>query len=236
MVEIGGKPILWHLMKIYEAYGYNDFVICLGYKGYMIKEYFMHYYLHNSDLTIELNNNNINVHYSDTESFKITLVDTGEDTMTAGRLKKVEKYIGGEDFMLTYGDGLADINIKNLIDFHHAHDKMVTLTAVQPEARFGGLGIQADGQVNAFREKPKGDGKWINGGFFVLKNEVFSYLNNPDIDRVMWEADPLEQLTADNQLMAYKHHGFWKCMDAMRDKIELESIWSSDHPKWKVWK
>ena len=235
MVEIGGKPILWHLMKIYEAHGFNDFIICLGYKGYMIKEYFMHYYMHNSDITIELENNKLNVHYSDTESFKVTLVDTGENTMTAGRLKRVEKYLDKEDFMLTYGDGLSDLNIKELVNFHKEHGKIATLTAIQPEARFGGLEINQEGEVRNFREKPKGDEKWINGGFFVLKNEVFNYLDDKNIDDAMWEEAPLEQLTSDNQLMAYKHNGFWKCMDAMRDKIELEGIWNSEKPKWKVW-
>jgi glucose-1-phosphate cytidylyltransferase len=235
MVEIGGKPILWHLMKIYETHGFNDFIICLGHKGYMIKEYFMNYYLHNSDVTVELTNNNLNIHYSKTESFKVTLVDTGDKTMTAGRLKRVEKYLDGEDFMLTYGDGVSDVDIKSLIKFHQEHGKIATLTAVQPEARFGGMEIGSEGQVNEFREKPKGDGSWINGGFFVLKNEVFKYLNDSKIDDIMWEKSPLENLTATNQLMAYKHHGFWKCMDAMRDKIELESIWNSDNPKWKIW-
>jgi len=236
MVEISGKPILWHIMKIYEAHGFNDFVICLGYKGYMIKEYFMNYYLHNSDVTVELQSNNLNVHYSKTENFKVTLVDTGENTMTAGRLKRVEKYLNGEDFMLTYGDGVIDLDIKALIEFHNKHDKIATLTAVQPEARFGGMEIEKNGMVSDFREKPKGDGIWINGGFFVLKNEVFKYLNDSKIDDIMWEKSPLENLTATNQLMAYKHYGFWKCMDAMRDKIELESIWNSDNPEWKIWK
>ncbi len=235
MVEIGGKPILWHLMKIYEAHGFNDFIICLGYKGYMIKEYFMNYYLHNSDVTVELNNNNLNVHYSKTESFNVTLVDTGDKTMTAGRLKRIEKYLDGEDFMLTYGDGVSDVDIKSLIKFHQEHGKIATLTAVQPEARFGGMEIEVNGEVNEFREKPKGD-TWINGGFFILKNEVFNYLNDPKIDDIMWEESPLENLTNDQQLMAYKHQGFWKCMDAMRDKIELENIWNSDNPKWKIWK
>ena len=235
MVEIGGKPILWHLMKIYEAHGFNDFIICLGYKGYMIKEYFMNYYLHNSDVTVELKNNNLNVHYSDTESFKVTLVDTGENTMTAGRLKRVESYLNGEDFMLTYGDGLADIDVKALLNFHMSHGRIATLTAIQPEARFGGMDIGDAGAVNNFREKPKGDGKWINGGFFVLKNEVFKYLSDSDIDDVMWEELPMKRLTKDNELMAYKHQGFWKCMDAMRDKIELDNIWNSEKPKWKIW-
>lgn len=236
MVEIGGKPILWHLMKIYEAYGFNEFIICLGYKGYMIKEYFMHFYMHNSDLTIELENNELNIHYSKTESFKVTLVDTGDKTMTAGRLKRVEKYLDGEDFMLTYGDGLSDINVNQLIDFHKSHGKIATLTAVQPDARFGGVEIKSGGEVTDFREKPKGDGTWINGGFFVLKNEVFKYLDVPNIDEIMWEEYPLDKLTNDNHLMAYKHHGFWKCMDAMRDKIELENIWNSGNPDWKIWK
>jgi glucose-1-phosphate cytidylyltransferase len=236
MVEIGGKPILWHLMKIYEAYGFNEFIICLGYKGYMIKEYFMHFYMHNSDLTIELQNNELNIHYSKTESFKVTLVDTGDKTMTAGRLKRVEKYLDGEDFMLTYGDGLSDINVNQLIDFHKSHGKIATLTAIQPEARFGGMEIKNGGEVTDFREKPKGDGTWINGGFFVLKNEVFKYLDVPNIDEIMWEEYPLDKLTNDNQLMAYQHHGFWKCMDAMRDKIELENIWNSGNPDWKIWK
>lgn len=235
MVEIGGKPILWHLMKIYETHGFNDFIICLGYKGYMIKEYFMNYYLHNSDVTVELENNKLNVHYSDTESFKVTLVDTGENTMTAGRLKRVESYLNGEDFMLTYGDGLADVDLKKLLSFHVGHGKIATLTAIQPEARFGGMDIGDTGVVNNFREKPKGDGKWINGGFFVLKNEVFKYLGDSNIDDIMWEELPMNRLTKDNELMAYKHQGFWKCMDAMRDKIELDNIWNSEHPKWKIW-
>ena len=236
MVEIGGKPILWHIMKIYESHGFRDFVICLGYKGYMIKEYFMNYYLHHSDVTVELANNKLNVHYSNTESFKVTLVDTGDSTMTAGRLKRVEQYLEGEDFMLTYGDGVSDLDIKALIEFHNGHNKIATLTAVQPEARFGGMQIGNAGDVQDFREKPKGDGTWINGGFFVLKNEVFKYLNDNKIDSVMWEQSPLESLAKDNQLMAYKHNGFWKCMDAMRDKIELEKIWKSMNPNWKIWK
>lgn len=235
MVEIGGKPILWHLMKIYETNGFSDFIICLGYKGYMIKEYFMNYYLHNSDVTVELENNKLNVHYSDTEFFKVTLVDTGQKTMTAGRLKRVESYLNGEDFMLTYGDGLADIDVKALLDFHMSHGKIATLTAIQPEARFGGMDIGDNGVVNNFREKPKGDEKWINGGFFVLKNAVFRYLSDSNIDDIMWEELPMNRLTKDNELMAYKHQGFWKCMDAMRDKIELDNIWNSDNPKWKIW-
>ncbi len=234
MVEIGGKPILWHIMKIYSHYGFNDFIICLGYKGYLIKEYFMHYYLHNSDITIELGSNKVDVHHSKIEQFKVTLVDTGLETKTAGRLKRIEKYIGNEDFMLTYGDGVADINLNELKDFHKQHGKIATVTAVQPEARFGGLEISEEGSVTTFKEKPKGDGKWINGGFFVLKPEVFKYLDG-NMDNIMWEDKPMENLANDHQLMAYKHQGFWKCMDAMRDKLELEDLWQSNQAKWHTW-
>ena len=234
MVEIGGKPILWHIMKIYDSYGFDDFVICLGYKAYYTKQYFLNYYLHNSDVSIELGNNNVEVHYSKTEKFKVTLVDTGLETGTAGRLKKVQKYLGNEDFLLTYGDGVADINLDDLIEFHKKSGKMVTLTAVQPEARFGGLNISNSGVVDTFKEKPVGDGVWINGGFFVLSARVFDYLKEVS-DEEMWEESPLESLTKDNELMAYKHHGFWKCMDALRDKIELDELWNNDQAKWKVW-
>jgi glucose-1-phosphate cytidylyltransferase len=235
MVEIGGKPILWHIMKIYSHYGFNDFVICLGYKSYVIKEYFMHYFLHNSDLTIELGNNKVDVHFSNAESFKVTLVDTGIETKTAGRLKRIQKYIGNEDFLLTYGDGVADIDINALIAFHKSHGQIATVTAIQPEARFGGMELSENGQVTSFKEKPKGDGKWINAGFFVLKPEVFNFLKD-DADQVMWEDAPLEELTKSNQLLAYKHNGFWKCMDALRDKLELEELWKTNTAKWKVWK
>lgn len=234
MVEIGGKPILWHIMKIYGHYGYNEFIICLGYKGYMIKEYFMHYYMHNSDITIELGTNKHNIHFTNTEAFKVTLVDTGLNTKTAGRLKQVKKYIGDEDFMLTYGDGLANINLHDLVKFHHAHNKIATVTAVQPEARFGGMDLGADGTVKTFKEKPKGDGKWINGGYFVLKPTVFDYLKE-DMNNVMWEDGPMEKLANDGELMAFKHIDFWKCMDAMRDKLELETMWQHESVKWKVW-
>lgn len=234
MVEIGGKPILWHIMNIYNHYGFNEFIICLGYKGYVIKEYFMHYFLHNSDITIELGSNKLDVHYTNTESFKVTLVDTGLATKTAGRLKKVQQYVGDSDFMLTYGDGLADVNLKDLLAFHTAHGKIATVTAVQPEAKFGGLEIGEGGSVKNFKEKPKGDGKWINGGFFVLRPSVFDYLQG-DMDDTMWEDDPMEQLTASGQLMAYQHRGFWKCMDALRDKLELELLWQQKKAKWKTW-
>lgn len=232
MVEVGGKPILWHIMKMYSKFGHNEFIICLGYKGYMIKEYFLNYFIHNSDLTIELENNNVNVHYTDSESFKVTLIDTGLKTMTAGRLKKIEKYINDDDFLLTYGDGLSDVNISELIEFHKKHDKIATLTAVQPDARFGGLNLNPNGCINKFKEKPKGDGKWINGGFFVLKKDVFNYLKYENINDIMWEDEPLENLSSDGQLFAFKHHKFWKCMDFIKDKEELQELWDSKKAYW----
>lgn len=234
MVEIGGKPILWHIMKIYEKYGHNEFIVCLGYKGYVIKEYFMNYYLHNSDLTIDLEKNEHTIHASKSESFKITLVDTGLNTKTAGRLKAVRKYIGDEDFMLTYGDGVCDIDINKLTDFHKASGKIATVTAVQLDSRFGGMELTPSGEVIAFREKAKDEDKWINAGFFVLKPEVFNYLEG-DMSNKMWEDEPLEHLTRDQQLTAYRHEGFWKPMDALRDKIELEALWQNNQAKWKVW-
>jgi len=234
MIEIGEKPILWHLMKIFEAQGFNEFVICLGYKAHMIKEYFMNYYIYNSDVTFNLQTNSFEVHQTNTEKFRVTLVDTGLNTSTAGRLKRVQQYIGREEFMLTYGDGLADVNLKELINYHHSHGKIATVTAVQPAGRFGLLGIDDDDFVSSFKEKTLGDGGWINGGFFVLKPEIFSYL--PDnADHVMWEQFPLETLAHEKQLISYKHHGFWKCMDAIRDKSELEMLWDSENPPWKIW-
>jgi glucose-1-phosphate cytidylyltransferase len=234
MVEIGGKPILWHIMKSYSQYGFNEFIICLGYKGYIIKEYFMHYFLHNSDITIGLGDNKVEIHGTNTESFKVTLVDTGQHTKTAGRLQQVQKYLGNEDFMLTYGDGVSDVDLKDLLAFHQAHNKIATVTAVQMDARFGGMDLAANGDVVSFREKAKDESKWINGGFFVLKPEVFNYLGG-NMNDMMWEDEPLEKLTLDNQLAAYKHKGFWKCMDALRDKIELETLWQTNQAKWKVW-
>ena len=234
MVEIGGKPILWHIMKMYSHFGYNDFIICLGYKSYLIKEYFYHYFMHNSDLTIEVKNNNITVHNSNSESFKVTLVDTGLDTKTAGRLQKVQKYLNGEDFMLTYGDGLSNVNINELVYFHKSHNKIATLTAIQLDQRFGGIILNKEGKVLSFKEKKKDEPQWINGGFFVLKNEVFNYLDQ-DMSQIMWEDEPIEKLTLDNQLLAYKHYGFWKAMDALRDKIELEDLWKKDKAAWKIW-
>ena len=234
MVEIGGKPVLWHIMKIYSHYGFNDFIICLGYKGYVIKEYFMHYFLHNSDITIDVANNKMEVHGSTTESFKVTLVETGAAAKTAGRLKQVQKYTGDEDFMLTYGDGVADININELVSFHNANKKIATVTSVQLDARFGGMDLSDNGEVTAFREKAKDESKWINAGFFVLKPAVFTYLEG-DMNNMMWEDEPLEKLAADGELVAFKHKGFWKPMDALRDKLELEALWRNDLAKWKVW-
>jgi glucose-1-phosphate cytidylyltransferase len=234
MIEIGGKPILWHIMKIYEKQGFNEFIICLGYKGYMIKEYFLNYFMHNSDVTIDLQNNQIEVHKTDTNSFKVTLVDTGLHTKTAGRLKRVKKYLGDNTFMLTYGDGLTDINLKELIAIHKKNKKIVTMTAVQPEGRFGAIETDEKGIVKIFHEKPQGDGNWINGGFFVVNKEVFNYLDE-NADEQMWEDMPLENLTKDNELATYKHFGFWRCMDALRDKVILEDLWNSNKAKWKNW-
>jgi len=235
MVEIGGKPILWHIMKIYEHYGFNDFVVCLGYKSHVIKQYFLNYYLYNSDVTIELEKNKVDVHFSNTESFKVTLADTGVHTNTAGRIKLIEKYVKGERFMLTYGDGVCDINIKDLIAFHEKQNKLVTLSSVQIPGRFGNLDTDETGIVKHFDEKPDGDGMWINGGFFVMEPGVFKYLNG-DMSEVQWEKEPLSKIAKDGQLAAYKHHGFWKCMDALRDRIELENLWNSGEAKWKLWR
>ena len=235
MVEIGGKPILWHIMKIYETYGFNDFVLCLGYKSHLIKEYFLNYYLYNSDVTIELEKNKVDVHFSNTESFKVTLVDTGLTTNTAGRIKRIQKYIGDETFMLTYGDGVSDVNIKELVKFHKSHGRLATLTSIQQPGRFGNIEMDADGNVNHFVEKPQGDGMWINGGFFVLEPDIFSYLED-NMDDVQWEKKPLIDIANDGQLAAYKHNGFWKPMDALRDRIELEQLWNTGNAKWKIWK
>ena len=234
MVEIGGKPVLWHIMKIYSQYGFNDFIICLGYKGYVIKEYFMNYFMHNADITVDLGNNKVEIHDSNGEAFKVTLVETGLNTKTAGRLKQVQKYIGNEDFMLTYGDGVSDINIHDLLAFHKAHNKLATVSAVQMDARFGGMDLGTNGEVVSFKEKAKDDSKWINGGFFVLKPAIFKYLDG-DMNEMMWEEETLEKLTNDQQLVAFQHKGFWKCMDALRDKLELEELWKNNTAKWKVW-
>jgi len=232
MVEIGGKPILWHIMKIYSHYGFKEFVICLGYKGYIIKEYFANYFLHQSDVTIDLKENNMEVHDSKAEAWKITLVDTGLNTMTGGRIKRVQKFIGNESFMLTYGDGVGDIDIGDLLDFHRRHGKSATVTAVQPLGRFGAINLGDKDSVLTFQEKPRGDGSWINGGFFVVEPEVFDYIQG---DETYWELEPLENLAESGQLAAYKHHGFWKPMDTLRDKTELESLWNTGKADWRVW-
>ncbi len=231
MVEIGGKPILWHIMKIYSHYGYNDFIICLGYKGYVIKEYFANYFLHNSDITIDIKNNKIEVHNNYSEPWKITLVDTGLETQTGGRIKRVEKYIGNETFMMTYGDGVSDININNLVAFHKKHGKLATVTAVQPEGRFGALKLEGN-KVIRFAEKMDNKESWINAGFFVLEPKVIDYIEG---DSTVWEKEPLEKLAKEGQLMAYFHTGFWKPMDKLRDKIELEDMWNSGNAPWKIW-
>lgn len=232
MVDIGDKPILWHIMKIYSAHGYNDFVICLGYKGYCIKEYFVNYFLHQSDVTVNIATNSIETHSSHTEPWKITLVDTGKETMTGGRLKRIQKYIGNEPFLLTYGDGVGDVNISELVAFHKSHGKMLTVTAVQPSGRFGTLNISDESEVISFLEKPKGDGAWINGGFFVCQPEVFKYVGS---DTTSFEREPMEAIAAHAGMVAYKHNGYWQPMDTLRDKFELEREWATGKAPWNIW-
>ncbi len=231
MVEIGGKPMLWHIMKIYSAYGFNEFIICVGYKGYVIKEYFHHYFLHHSDVTIDLENNSMEFLNSKAEPWKITLVDTGISSMTGGRIKRIKDYIGNETFMVTYGDGVADIDINGLVNYHRQMNKISTITAVQPSGRFGALNLRED-YVASFREKPEGDNTWINGGFFVLEPEVFEYIDN---DMTIFEREPLEKLASKNELVAYKHRGFWQPMDTIREKTVLENLWQVNRAPWKVW-
>lgn len=233
MIEIGGRPILWHIMKCYSYYGYNEFIICLGYKGNMIKEFFMDYYLYTSDVTFDFSNNNkMIINNNESEPWKVTLVDTGLNTATGGRIKRVEKYIGNETFMLTYGDGVSDININNLVKYHKEHKKIVTISAIQPIGRFGVLDIGENDIINRFTEKSKEDTGWINGGFMVVEPEVFKYLED---DNTVFELEPLIKLSKQNQLVAYKHYGFWQCMDTQRDKQLLEKIWASNKVPWKVW-
>ena len=232
MVEIGDMPILWHIMKIYSSHGFNDFVICLGYKGYVIKEYFANYFLHKSDVTINLKENSLQVHDSYAEPWNITLVDTGLETMTGGRIKKVAQHLGNEPFLLTYGDGVSDVDITALMAFHKQHGKLCTVTAVQPSGRFGAINMGDESLVNSFTEKPKGDGAWINGGFFVCEPGVIDYIAD---DATIWEREPMEQLATDGQMGAYKHSGFWKPMDTLRDKVELDKEWRSNTAKWKTW-
>lgn len=231
MIEVGGKPMLWHIMKIYSLFGINEFIICCGYKGYVIKEYFANYFLHMSDVTFDMAENRTNIHQNNAEPWKVTLVDTGEQTMTGGRLKRVKQYLGEEDFCFTYGDGVSDVDISSLVNFHRKEKKLATVTAVQPAGRFGALRL--DGQnVTGFEEKPHGDGGWINGGFFVLSPKVINYI---DGDATVWEKDPLEYLAANNNLSAYLHKGFWQPMDTLRDKNYLEELWTNGRAPWKKW-
>jgi glucose-1-phosphate cytidylyltransferase len=233
MVEIGDKPILWHIMKAYSHYGVNDFVILLGYKSYMIKEYFANYFLHNSDVTIDTSRNSMEIHNNASENWRITLVDTGLGTMTGGRIKRAQKYIGSETFFLTYGDGVSDVNISKLLETHRAHGKAMTVTAIQPDGRFGAIEFSSGDQISSFREKPQGDGAWINGGFFVCEPALFDYLKEGD--ETVLERAPLEGLAKDGQLVAYRHNGFWRCMDTLRDKQLLCQLWETGDAPWKVW-
>lgn len=232
MVEIGNKPILWHIMKTYSNYGFNDFIILLGYKGYLIKEYFYNYYLHESNVTINLKNNKIDIHQNQSESWNVTLLETGLNTMTGGRIKYIKDYINDENFLLTYGDGVSDINIKELIEFHDKSNKKITMSAVQPPGRYGSLKLDKQSIVEEFVEKPKGDGAWMNGGYFVCKPDVLDYIDNSS---TIFEKDPLLRLTQENELIAYKHNGFWACMDTLRDHQNLCQMWNENKAPWRVW-
>ena len=232
MVEIGGMPIIWHIMKIYSFYGYNDFIICLGYKGYVIKEFFANYFLHKTDVTIDLSKNEISEHGTEAEPWKITLVDTGKDSMTGGRIKRIQKYIGEQTFLLTYGDGVSNVNIRDLVSKHTENNSACTITAVQPQARFGALEINENQKIKSFYEKPKGDGLWINGGFMVCEPEVFNYVES---DNTIWEQHSLPQLANDGKLSSFKHPGFWKPMDTLQDKYKLNKLWESNKAPWKIW-
>ena len=231
LIEIGGMPILWHIMKLYSAYNVNEFIICCGYKGYMIKEYFANYFLHMSDVTFDIMNNKMHVHQKFAEPWKVTLVDTGLNTMTGGRLKRVKQYLDNETFCFTYGDGLSDVNITKLIDFHKSKKTQATITVVQPQGRFGKISLDID-RVIGFEEKPNGDGGWINGGFFVLEPSVIDYIKD---DTTVWERDPLERLAKEGQISAYKHKGFWQPTDTLREKNILEELWNSGKARWKIW-
>jgi glucose-1-phosphate cytidylyltransferase len=232
MVEIGGRPILWHIMKMYSSYGYNEFVILLGYKGYVIKEYFSNYFLHQSSVTIDLSNNKMEIHQNECEPWKVTLLETGLDTMTGGRIKQAQKYIGNSPFLLTYGDGVSNVDISRLVSFHKSHGKSITMTAVQPEGRYGALKIESDNKISRFLEKPRGDGSWINGGFFVCEASIIDYIHD---NSTVFEEDPLSKLAEEHELVAYKHEGFWKCMDTLRDKVSLSDLWSQGCAPWKTW-
>lgn len=233
MVEIGDKPILWHIMKLYSAQGFNEFVILLGYKSYVIKEFFANYFLHQSDVTFDLKNNKMEVHDNFSEDWKVTLVDTGLNTFTGGRIKRAAKFIGSEPFLLTYGDGVANVNIKETIDYHQKHGKILTMTVIQPDGRFGAIKMDDNCHVNSFIEKPKGDGAWINGGFFVCNPKVLDYIVGDD---TVFEKEPLEKLATEGEIVAYKHYDFWQCMDTLRDKTKLEELWQSGNAPWKCWK
>lgn len=233
MVEIGGRPILWHIMKTYSYYGFNDFIVLTGYKSHIIKDYFINYYTRYSDITVNLNTNSIQIHKQRNEPWKVTMLYTGKDTATGGRIRKAREYLNNEPFMLTYGDGVADVNIQELLDFHEKSNKLATLTAVQPSGRFGALQINSEYNIMSFNEKPQGDGAWINGGFFVLEPEIFNYIE--DDDSTIWEREPLQNIAKDKQINAYKHSGFWKPMDTLRDKIELTDMWMKGKAPWKVW-
>lgn len=232
MIEIGGKPILWHIMKLYSSYGFNDFIICTGYKSYVIKEYFSNYFLHMSDVTFDMSNNSMTVHNQNAEPWKVTIVDTGLETMTGGRIKRVQRYIGKETFMVTYGDGVSNVDLSELVECHKKHGKIGTMTAVQPAGRFGALDLNNNNQVLAFKEKPKGDGAWINGGFFIFNHEIFNYI---DDDETVFERTPLESISNKGELFVYKHEGFWQPMDTLREKHKLEDLWSSGNAPWKIW-
>jgi len=231
MIEIGGRPILWHIMKIYSHYGINDFVVCLGYKGYVIKEYFANYFLHMSDVTFDMAENRMEVHQRHAEPWRVTLVDTGQETLTGGRLKRVQQYVGKETFCFTYGDGVADVDISKLVAFHRTEGKSATLTAIQPPGRYGAVSID-DARVTSFAEKPAGDGAWVNGGYFVLEPSAFNYIAN---DQTSWESGALVKMSQDGKLAGYQHVGFWQAMDTLRDKNHLEELWQSGHAPWKVW-
>ena len=234
MIEVGERPILWHIMKTYSHYGFHDFVLCLGYKGYIIKEYFANYFLYGSDITFDLSDNNqMKIHSCEAvEPWKVTLANTGQDTMTGGRLKRIKKYIGDETFLMTYGDGVANVNIRELLEFHKSHGKLATVTAVQPGGKFGVLGLNEDATVLEFVEKPKTQDAWINGGFFVLEPEIFDYIEG---DMTIFEKEPLEKLAEMGEIVAYQHTEFWQCMDTQRDKYNLEMLWSNNKAPWKVW-
>ena len=233
MVELGGKPILWHILKIYHTYGINEFIICCGYKSHVIKEYFANYALHNSDVTFDIGNHSQTIHKNGAENWKVTLVETGENTMTGGRLKRVKDYIGNETFLCTYGDGVSDVNITDTIDFHKKQGGIATVIAVQPPGRFGIFSLtEGETKINSFREKPNGDGSWINGGYMVLEPEVFDYIEG---DSTVFELEPMENLAKNGQLNAFKHTGYWQCMDTLRDKMVLEELWQSKKAPWKVW-